>query len=129
MKHTTAVAVAALLFVGLAAGCADKYEKNAREELTILTELNEVLAEVKDNETLDAAITRLENLNLRYAANVKQRDQIGAPPEERRREILADYATKLTRQRVLYGSHMLRIADIEGKEKLLEAIKNVGPQT
>jgi len=129
MKRTTVAAVAALLFAGLAAGCADKYEKNTREELEIFSELNEVLAGVKDKATLDAAITRLEDLNLRYAANAKERERIGTTPEEHRREILDDYGTRLDRQRVLYGSHMLRIADIEGKEKLLEAIKDVGPQT
>jgi len=128
------LALAALVLAGLTGGCSEPYESNTKNYLDLRTELNELLATVQDEASLDAALPRIEDLNRRIESNVAEREHLGKQTDTERRKALIRHQEAMKAQSMVYGAHMKRIDGIEGlpkdaRQKLHEALKNVPPDS
>ena len=131
MRRLTSI-TAILVLASFVAGCSDRYEKNEKEHLELLEELNEALATVTDPVSLELALPQLEELNRRIKSNIEEREAMDDPPKERARELENRYSGKLGLQSGEFGGHMKRIEKIDAdrkslREKRFKAMKDIPP--
>ena len=115
----------AVALVVAGAGCGDSYEKVTRDQIKLLNEAADVLAEVKDEASGKAAVARLEELAARAEAGRARAEALGPISKEKAASLIKDQMTELTRARSRFNDAVGRAAKHlppEGK-KALEALE------
>jgi hypothetical protein len=116
------VALGTVLAVACVAGCSDKYERHTAREVELFQELNAILRSVESESGIDLAVAKLEALAPKFKLWAERQEMIGAPPEDRKREIREEYGDKLQREKTLFGTHIQRLQAIDGSDRLLKAV-------
>jgi hypothetical protein len=125
MKSVITCMALALALV-TAPGCSDSREDLAGESLDVMTQVESVLATVKDADTAKAAKSKLEPLVTKMNDIKARMDKLGTPSEAEMKSMLDKYGTKMEELQKKMVGHMMRIGfdpQIQAELKDLDRIK------
>ena len=116
---TFAVLAVALVVAGT--GCGDSHDKVTKDQIKLLNEAADVLADVKDEASGKAAVARLEELAARAQAVRARAEALGPVSKEKAAGLIKDQMTELARARSRFNDALARAGKHlppEGKKAL-----------
>ena len=126
MKYAIGLALATMLVV-LAGGCGgNSYESAMNEHLGYLEDMNEVLADVTDKDSLEAAKPKLEAIVAKGKALAKRMDAMEDPSDEQEAALMEKYGPEMGEQMTALRDNMMRIMQIEGADELESVVGGFG---
>lgn len=108
--------LSALLFATLCltacGGGGDPHEAAVEDMLEVMGDFDTALAEVEDLESAKALGPKLDDINARLNALVKELGELEAPSEEKQKEIEEKYRPQMEQMKADMTEHMQRIGQL-----------------
>ena len=113
MRNTLCL-VAVGIICALATGCNDPYEDVVKEQMSLLKEVNVILATVKDDASLKGAKPALEELGLKMKDAAERLKDLEPPSKDREVSLKAKYEKKTRAAVTELLTHLTKIGTMEG---------------
>lgn len=110
------------------AGCSDSHDKVTADTLDIITDMNDVLDDVTDKASAEAAKPKLEAIGERMKDVKARADKLGEPSPEQQEQLKTKYEERMGKEMMrMFGNAMRVGTDPEIAPVLEEAMQGIDP--